>query len=87
MKVIIICIAFLTFFQSGIFGQLIPLGYDTLILHHEIIVEGGIDFASTAIQKDLSEKFLFGGYIPLILNIEITQRKYSKRKTVDTLLR
>ncbi|MEJ6777695.1 MAG: hypothetical protein QNK85_10330 [Crocinitomicaceae bacterium] len=63
MKGIITCIAFLNFFQSGVFGQLIPLGYDTLILHHEIIVEGGIDFASTAIQKDLSGKFLFGGYI------------------------
>ena len=63
MKGLITFLVVLGFSQSTAYGQLIPLGYDTLTLKHEIIVEGGIDYASSAIQKDISGKFLYGGYI------------------------
>jgi hypothetical protein len=63
MRKLVTCLAFVWFFQLGAIGQLMPLGYDTLRLSHELIIEGGADFASSAIQKELSEKFLFGGYI------------------------
>lgn len=53
----------IVFIQLSVLAQLIPLGYDTLELKHEIIVEGGVDYAGSAIQKDLSGKFLYGGYI------------------------
>ncbi|MCH2228868.1 MAG: hypothetical protein MK105_00890 [Crocinitomicaceae bacterium] len=59
----ILLIVIIVLIQSIGFAQLLPLGYDTLELKHEIILEGGMDFAGSAIQKDLSGKFIYGGFI------------------------
>lgn len=63
MRGIITGLGFLALLQLNAFGQLLPIGYDTLALKHEIIFEGGIDYASSAIQKDVSGKFIYGGFI------------------------
>ena len=61
MRLILKILIVFLFFQSHVFGQIIPLAYDTLSLENEIFIETGIDFASTAIQRDLSSKFFYGG--------------------------
>ena len=61
MRLILKILIVFLFFHSHVFGQIIPLAYDTLSLENEMFIETGIDFASTAIQRDLSSKFFYGG--------------------------
>ena len=44
-------------------AQLIPSSYDTLGVSHEIIFDGGVSYYGSSIQRDLSSKFIRGGFI------------------------
>lgn len=52
-----------SFFTIGAFAQTLPSYYDTLERNHEIILSGGIDYSSSAIQKAITGKFIRGGFI------------------------
>ncbi|MDG1147838.1 MAG: hypothetical protein P8N52_05980 [Crocinitomicaceae bacterium] len=81
MRGLITCLAFVVFFQFGAVGQSLPLNYDTLELNQEFIVEGGGDFIGSAIQRELSGKFLFGGYI----DNSIKDNSYHRHSTINRI--
>lgn len=75
-----ILIIFLALTFTGI-GQILPIGYDTLAYRQEIIVQGRADYAGSAIERDLSAKFIFGG----LITDEIKDRSFEKHKSVNRI--
>ncbi len=51
------------FFTFSMYAQFFPDYYDTLERKHEITLQGGGAFNSTSLQKELTSKFIRGGYI------------------------
>jgi hypothetical protein len=48
---------------TGLSAQVLPSYYDTLERHHEIVINGTLDYSSSAIQKAITGKFIRGGFI------------------------
>lgn len=48
---------------SSLNAQLLPEYYDTLQVSHELIINGGVDYYSSSIEKDITSKFIRGGVI------------------------
>lgn len=77
MKIASVLIS-LFFFNIG-FTQVLPEYYDTLVHEHELIVKGGIDYSSSAIQKDILSKFYRGGFI----TNEIKDNSFSRHSAIN----
>ncbi len=63
MKIKIGFIVLSVLFLTDVKAQLLPVYYDTLEHQQEIILNGGVDYYGSAIQRELSSKFIRGGYI------------------------
>jgi len=63
-KVIRIVLTFvLFFFIQELRAQLLPIYYDTTSIKQEIILDAGGDYYGSAIQRELTSKFIRGGFI------------------------
>lgn len=62
-------------------AQLLPLQYDTLERNQEVILSAGGTYSGSAIQNDLTSKFLLGGTI----TTAIKDASYDKHKGVNRL--
>lgn len=60
-------------------AQLLPFQYDTLERSHEIILSGGFDFSGSALQNDLTSKFIKGG----VITSEIKDASYNRHKPIN----
>ena len=54
---------FLLFFIQEVKAQLLPIYYDTVSIKQEIILDAGFDYYGSAIQRELTSKFIRGGFI------------------------
>jgi len=68
-------------FSQSIVAQLLPISYDTLEIEHELIINGGVDYYSSAIEKDITSKFIRGGFIDQAMK----DRSFSKHGAVNRL--
>ena len=53
----------LLFFIQELRAQLLPIYYDTSFIKQEIILDAGVDYYGSAIQRELTSKFIRGGFI------------------------
>ena len=72
--------AFLMCFSSG-YAQLLPEYYDTLEVSHEVIVNGGVDYYGSSIEKDITSKFIRGG----LISNDIKDNSLSKHGAINRL--
>lgn len=56
-------IGFLLLLFHAVGQELIATNYDTLVRSQGVVVEGNTFYHTTSLKNDLSEKFLFGGFI------------------------
>ncbi len=66
---------------SLLLGQFIPVGYDTTSIAQEIVVDGNICYSGTSIQKDITSKFIWGGFI----SEDIKDASFNKHRAVNRL--
>ncbi|MCH2224318.1 MAG: hypothetical protein MK066_06065 [Crocinitomicaceae bacterium] len=66
-------------FLGHLNAQMIPTDYDTLIRSQEVIVSGGVDYAGSSMQNDITSKFLFGGGI----TSEVKDRIFDKHTEIN----
>ncbi|MBL4862729.1 MAG: hypothetical protein JKY09_06910 [Crocinitomicaceae bacterium] len=60
-------------------GQLQLNAYDSLEYSHEIVVEGGIDYSASSIQKDFISKFYKGGFI----DEQMKDNSFNKHRAIN----
>ena len=60
-KIAFILLVFLTYGDAN--AQLLPIYYDTLSHQQEVIIDAGVDYYGSAIQRELTSKFIHGGFI------------------------
>lgn len=65
--------------QFTSFAQLLPVQYDTLERSHEIILSGGIDYSGSALQNDLTSKFIRGG----LITQDIKNASFDRHKRIN----
>ena len=64
----------------GVFGQqLLPIQYDTSIYSQEFFIHGLVDYGSTSIHNDLTQRFLYGGAI----TNDIKDRSYKSHNGIN----
>ncbi len=68
-------------FSQNLVAQLLPISYDTLEIKQELIINGGVDYYSSAIEKDIASKFIRGGFIDQTMK----DRSFSKHGAVNRL--
>ncbi len=65
----------------GLTQQLLPIQHDTNTYDQEFILSGVADYSATSIQKDLSSKFLLGGFI----STDIKNNSFDLHKGINRL--
>ncbi|MBL1279357.1 MAG: hypothetical protein COA33_003755 [Fluviicola sp.] len=76
-KLILLAVAFASVFSAN--AQLLPISYDTTEISHEIIIDGGVDYYSTAIEKDITSKFIRGG----VITNDIKDNSFAKHGAIN----
>lgn len=76
IKIIYACLFVL---GSTAFGQTIPVYYDTLQRGQEIVLEGGLDYYGSSVQREITSKFISGGQI----TEEMKDNSFDKHKAIN----
>ncbi|MDX2359754.1 MAG: DUF5723 family protein [Crocinitomicaceae bacterium] len=80
MKVIQRILLLLVIVWSGeVNAQILPISYDTTVISHEILIDGGLDYYGSAIQNDLLSKFIKGG----LITTDIKDNSFDRHKGVN----
>ena len=66
-------------FAQQLNAQLLPIYYDTLSMQQEIVLDAGVDYYGSAIQRELTSKFIRGGFI----TNEIKDNSYDRHQGVN----
>ncbi len=78
----VILVLFSLLFCVQLQAQILPIEYDTLKRNnHEIVLEGGVDFYATAVQRDIFSKFIQGG----LITSEMKDNSFNRHKGVNRL--
>lgn len=66
-------------FSTCVFAQSLPLHYDTLERDNSLVFTGNVDYNSSGIQREISSKFIRGGFI----DDKMKDASFSKHKGVN----
>lgn len=71
----------LTLLANDAKAQLLPTYYDTIALGQEVILDGNVEYFSSSIEKDITSKFIRGGFI----SSEMKENSFDKHSGVNRL--
>ncbi len=72
----LVCVFLLNSLKAQTF---LPLQYDTNVINQELLLHGTVDFGFSSIRNDLSNQFLFGGFI----SEEIKDKSFGLHKGIN----
>lgn len=80
-KTINIIFACLIVVGSTAIGQTLPAYYDTLQRGQEIVLEGGIDYYASSVQREVTSKFISGG----LITEEMKDNSFNKHRAINRM--